>query len=135
MSYKNVIAMLGVTILAFFSTFALAQQQGNPAPGKSGPMGNGPMGRGEMGRGMMSGNMMMGQMMAQHQEMSQLMSKMMQSMTAINTEKDPAKLKALLAEHAALMDQMHGKMMSQGNMMHDMAGQMKNCPAMGDTSK
>ena len=27
------------------------------------------------------------------------------------------------------------KMMGQGNMMHDMAGQMKNCPAMGDASK
>ena len=31
----------------------------------------------------------MGQMLAQHQDMSQLMSKMMQSMTAINNEKDP----------------------------------------------
>ncbi len=129
MSYKSVIAMLGLSVLTLFSTLALAQQ-GTPAPGKSGPMG-----RGQMGGGMMSGNMMMGQMMGQHQEMSQLMSKMMQSMTAINAEKDPAKLKALLAEHAALMDQMHGKMMSQGNMMHDMAGQMKNCPAMGEASK
>lgn len=126
MSYKGVIAMLGLPILAFFSALALAQQ-GNPTPGKSGPMGR--------GQGMMSGNMMMGQMMAQHQEMSQLMSKMMQSMTAINAEKDPAKLKALLAEHAALMDQMHTKMMGQGNMMHDMAGQMKNCPAICGTSK
>jgi NADH pyrophosphatase NudC (nudix superfamily) len=116
--------MLSLAIVTFFSTLALAQQ-GTPAPGNSGPM----------GRRMMGGQMMMGQMTTQHQEMSQLMSKMMQSMTAINAEKDPAKLKALLAEHAALMDQMHAKMMSQGNMMHDMAGQMKNCPAMGDTSK
>ena len=124
MSYKSVIAMLGLSIMILFSTLALAQQ-GTPPPGNSGPM----------GRRMMGGQMMMGQMTTQHQEMSQLMSKMMQSMTAINAEKDPAKLKALLAEHAALMDQMHAKMMSQGNMMHDMAGQMKNCPAMGDTSK
>jgi hypothetical protein len=84
---------------------------------------------------MMGGNMMMGQMTTQHQEMTQLMSKMMQSMAAINAEKDPAKLKALLAEHTALLDQMHGKMMGQGNTMHEMAGQMKNCPAMGDASK
>lgn len=125
MSYKNLIAMLGVTILAFFSTLALAQQPGNPAQGKSGPM----------GKGMMSGNMMMGQMMAQHQDMSQLMSKMMQSMTAMNAEKDPAKLKALLAEHAALMDQMHSKMMSQGSMMHDMDGKMKNCGGTGESGK
>jgi len=90
---------------------------------------------GPMGHGMMGGQKMMGQMTTQHQEMSQLMSKMMQSMAAINVEKDPAKLKALLAEHTALLDQMHSKMMSQGNMMHELAGQMKNCPAMGDTSK
>lgn len=124
MSYKSVIAMLGLFILALFSTLALAQQ-GTPAPGTSGPM----------GRRMMGGNMMMGQMTTRHQEMTQLMSKMMQSMTAINAEKDPAKLKVLLAEHTALLDQMHSKMMGQGNMMHEIAGQMKNCPAMGDTSK
>jgi len=124
MSYKSVIATLGMSILAFFSTLAIAQQ-GNPAPGKSGPMGH----------GMMNGHMMMGQMTTQHQEMSQLMSKMMQSMTAMNAEKDPVKLKALFAEHAALMDQMHTKMMGQGTMMHDMAGQMKNCPGMGEVGK
>ncbi len=90
------------------------------------------MGRGMMGMG---GGMMMGHMMAQHQEMSQLMSKIMQSMTAIDGEKDPAKLKALLAEHAALLDQMHTKMMGQGNMMQNMAGQMKNSPCVGDTSR
>jgi hypothetical protein len=130
MSYKSAIVMLGLSILAFFSTLALAQQ-GTPAPGNSGPMGHGMMG----GHRMMGGQMMMGQMTTQHQEMSQLMSKMMQSMAAINAEKDPAKLKALLAEHTALLDQMHSKMMSQGNMMHQMTGQLKNCPAMGDTSK
>src|ERR1700692_1523503 len=130
MTYKRLIAMFGMSILAFFSTLALAQQQGNPAPGKSGAMDHD-----QMGGGMMGGHMMMGQMMSQHQEMSELMSKMMQSMTAINTEKDPAKLKALLAEHAALMDQMHVKMMSQGNMMREMTGKMKNCGGMGETSK
>ena len=124
MSYKSAIAMLGLSILILFSTLALAQRR-TPAPGNSGPMGH----------GMMGGQMMMGQMTTQHQEMSQLMSKMMQSMAAINVEKDPAKLKTLLPEHTALLDQMHSKMMSQGNMTHELAGQMKNCPAMGDTSK
>ena len=124
MSYQSVIAMLGLSSLVLFPTLGLAQQ-GTPAPGNSGPM----------GRRMMGGNMMMGQMTTQHQEMTQLMSKMMQSMTAINAEKDPAKLKTLLAEHTALLNQMHSKMMGQGNMMHEMAGQMKNCPAMGDASK
>jgi hypothetical protein len=30
---------------------------------------------------------------------------------------------------------MRGKMMGQGTMMQNMAGQMKNCPGMGDASK
>jgi hypothetical protein len=125
MSHKSVIGILALATLALFSTVVAAQQQSSPSQDKSGPM----------GRGMMGGGMMMGQMMAQNQEMSQLMSKMMQSMTAINSEKDPTKLKALLAEHAALLDQMHSKMMGQGNMMQNMAGQMKNCPMMGEASK
>ena len=90
----------------------------------------------------MGHGVMMGHMMIQHQEMSQLINKMMQSMTAINNKKDPAKLKALLAEHAALLDQMRTKMMGQGKkmmgqgkMMQNMAGQMKNCPAMSDSGK
>jgi hypothetical protein len=125
MSHKGVIGTLALATVALFSAVVLAQQQSNLSQEKSGPM----------GRGMMGGGMMMGQMMAQHQGMSQLMSKMMQSMTAINSEKDPAKLKALLAEHAALLDQMRTKMMGQGNMMQNMAGQMENCPGMGDASK
>ena len=86
MSYKNVIAILGLSVLGFDSTLGWAQQPGSAPKDKSGAP----------GRGMMGGQMM-AQMMAQHQEMSQLMAKMMQSMTAINTEKDPAKLKGLLA--------------------------------------
>lgn len=125
MSHKRMIGIFFWATLAMFSAVLVAQQQSNPSQDKSGPM----------GRGMMGGGMMMGQMMSQHQEMSQLMDKMMQSMTAISSEKDPAKLKALLAEHAALLDQMHTKMMGQGNMMQNMAGQMKNCPMMGEASK
>ncbi len=125
MSLKGVIGTIVLVTLALFSAVVVAQQQSNPSQEKSGPV----------GRGMMGGGMMMGQMMAQHQDMSQLMSKMMQSMTAINSEKDPAKLKALLAEHAALLDQMRTKMMGQGTMMQNMAGQMKNCPGMGEASK
>jgi hypothetical protein len=83
----------------------------------------------------MGHGVMMGQMMTQHQEMSQLMNKMMQSMTAINNKKDPAKLKALLAEHAALLDQMRTKMMGQGKMMQNMAGEVRNCPEMSDSGK
>ena len=122
MSHKSLIGAIGPATLALFSALVFARQQTNHSQDKSGA---GPMGRG----------VMMGHMMIQHQEMSQLMNKMMQNMTAINNEKDPAKLKALLAEHAALLDQMRTKMMGQGRMMQNMAGQMKNCPAMSDSGK
>jgi hypothetical protein len=122
MSCKSLIGAISSATLALFSAVVFAQQQTNPSQDKSGA---GPMGRG----------VMMGHMMIQHQEMSQLMNKMMQSMTAINNEKDPAKLKALLAEHAALLDQMRTKMMGRGNMMQNMAGQVRNYPEMSDSGK
>lgn len=125
MNRRSLIGILALATVALFSAAVSGQQQSNPSQEKSGPI----------GRGMMGGGMMMGQMMAQHQEMSQLMNKMMESMAAIRNEKDPDKLKALLAEHAALMDQMRTGMMAQGNMMHNMAGQMKGCPGMGEAGK
>jgi hypothetical protein len=126
MRHKSAAMTIGLAVLAVFSALGLAQQS-NTSEEKSGA--------GPMGRSMMSGGMMMGPMMTQHQEMSQLMNKMMESMAAIKSEKDPAKLKALIAEHSALLDQMRDKMMGQGKMMQNMAGQMKNCPMMGDNSK
>jgi hypothetical protein len=65
---------------------------------------------------MIGGGMMMNHMMAQHQEMSDLMKKMMQSMKAINSEKDPAKLQALIKGHLALMDQMRAKVRGESTM-------------------
>jgi len=124
LSRKGVIGILSSVTLVLFSVVVVAQQQSNPSQEKSGPT----------SRGMMSGGMM-NQMMEQHQGMFQLMSKMTQSMTAIDSEKDPVKLKALLAEHRALMDQMRSKMTEQGSMMQYAMGQMKNCPGMGDAKK
>ena len=79
--------------------------------------------------GMMNGGMgrmmgMMGQMTTHHQQMSDLMNKLMESMTAIQTEKDPAKLQSKMAEHRALLEQMWSQMMQQGSMMQNMSGQM-----------
>jgi hypothetical protein len=55
------------------------------------------------GQGMMGGGIMMmgmmGQMTTHHQQMTELMNKLMQNMTAMQNEKDPAALKAKLAEH------------------------------------
>ena len=120
MTSRNTLSLLGLAALGITVVVAPAQQKDNAAKGKS---------------GMMSGSQMMGQMMTHHQGMSELMNKMTQSMTAINNEKDPAKLKALLAEHAALMDQMRTKMMGEGTMMQNISGQMGNCQMMGETGK
>jgi hypothetical protein len=88
---------------------------------------------GTMGGGMMG---MMGQMTAHHKKMSDLMTKLMASMKAIEDEKDPAALKSKLAEHRTLLEQMHAQMMQQGGMMKDMPGMMmKNCPMMGGSNK
>src|ERR1700674_1606577 len=76
MSHKGLIGLHASGTLVRWSLVVVAQQQSNPSQEKSGPT----------GRGMMSGGMMMNQMMAQHQEMSQLMSKMVQSMRASNSE-------------------------------------------------
>ena len=123
MKLRSIIAALALTTPIFLSTLALAQQPQNPSQRKAGTM----------GRGMSGG--MMGQMMAQHQDMSELMMKMTQSMTAINSEKDPAKLKTLLAEHSALLEQMRNKMSGQGKMMQNMASNMTNCPGMTGASQ
>jgi len=78
---------------------------------------------GDMKMGMMMG-MAMGQMMARHQQMTETMNKLMQSMTAIQNEKDPAALKSKLAEHRALLEQMRNGMMQQDGMMQNMMQRM-----------
>lgn len=91
---------------------------------------------GMMGQGAGQGQGMMGQMTTHHQTMIALMNKLMESMAAIQSEKDPEALKSKLAEHQALLNQMHGQMMQQGKRMQMMSGQMKqSCPGTTDTSK
>jgi hypothetical protein len=130
--------LLGVTLFAFGSGFAARrsaanqtqQDQTTQGQANSGMMGGGMMGGGQ---GMMG---MMGQMTTHHQTMSTLMNKLMESMAAIQNEKDPDALKSKLAEHQALLKQMHGQMMQQGNMMQMMSGQIKqSCPGVGETAK
>ena len=127
-----------------------SQAQSTPAPpeaAKPGMMNGGMVGGGMMSGGAIGGemdkgnapgmmgggimgmmtNMMhgqMGQMMTQHQEMADTMNKMIQSMSAIESEKDPAALKAKMAEHRALMEKMRDQMSEQGGMMHMMMGGM-----------
>ncbi len=93
----------------------------------------GMMGGGMMGQGAGQGQGMMGQMTAHHQQMSTLVNKVMESMAAIQSEKDPEALKSKLAEHQVLLNQMQGQMMQQGKMM---SGQVEqSCPGAGETPK
>jgi len=124
--------MFAVAALAsILAMGAFARQQGQTSPSQPNP---GQASPGMMGQGGMGGGMMMGQMMAHHQQMTELMNKLMQSMTAIQNEKDAAALKVKIAEHQALLAQMRDQMAQQGGMMHNVSAQMQhNCPMMGFT--
>jgi hypothetical protein len=107
-------AILAAVLSVFVGGGVVAQQneqnqttQDQSKPGTPGGM-----------TGMMSQmNQRMGQMMTNHQQMTGLMNKLMDSMKAIQNEKDPAALKQKLAKHRALLEQMRTQMMQQGGMM------------------
>ena len=144
MKAKILTSMFLGTLLFAFGIGSIAKgslanqaQQGQATQGQTNPgmMGGGMMGQGQ---GMMGGGVtgMMGQMSTHHQQMTGLMNKLMQSMAAIQSEKDPEVQKSKLAEHQALLNQMRSQMMEQGNMMQMMSGQIKqSCPGSGDTAK
>lgn len=138
-------SLVAASLSAFVIGGAAQKSQQNPqdqtTQGQSTPgmMGGGMMGQsGGQGQGMMGSGMigMMGQMTNHHQQMSTLMNKLRESMTAIQNEKDPEALKSKLAEHQALLNQMQSQMTQQGKMMQMMSGQIKtNCPVAGDVNK
>jgi hypothetical protein len=80
-----------------------------------------------MGQNMMG---MMHGMMGNQQQMFALMERLMASLKAIQNEKDPVALKLKLAEHQALLNQMHDQMTRQGGMMGDMSDMMTANSAM-----
>jgi hypothetical protein len=130
MRHKLVTAALLATSLTMFVIGGAAQKSQQNSQDQTTQSQSNP---GMMGGGMMG---MMGQMTTHHQQMSALMNKMIESMTAIQNEKDPEALKSKLAEHQALMNQMRSQMNQQGNMVQMMSGQIKtSCPAGGDVSK
>lgn len=112
---KSIGVVALAAVISAFGVGALAQQQKRSA---SEPQSQ-PSQPGMMGGGMMG---MMGQMGNHHQQMVENMNKLMESMSAIEAEKDPAALRAKLAAHRALLEQMRGQMMQQGNMMQQMMG-------------
>jgi hypothetical protein len=91
------------------------------------------MPQGMMGHDAMSGGSMgmMGQMSAHHQEMSKLMDQMMQNMTAMRGETNPAALKGMMGEQEALLKKMHDQMMQHEGMMTKMHQMMSDHEGMG----
>jgi hypothetical protein len=81
MSHQSLIGAIGSAHLGavFSPCFCAAANQSLQDKSGAGPMGRG---------------VMMGHMPIQDQEMSQLMNKVMESMTAINNEKDPPKIES-----------------------------------------
>jgi len=85
--------------------------------------------------GMMSGAMMnqMPKMMMGQNETGKLVDQLTRSFAAIEAEKDPAALKAKLAEHGALIKELQTKVQSQSHMM-DMMQHMMGGSMMGGTA-
>lgn len=126
---KMITASILAVILSVFAVGGLTRSSGQNSRDQSTQDQSKPE---MMGQGMMGGGMM-GQMTTHHQEMSTLMNKLMQSMTAIQNEKDPTALKSKLAEHNTLLKEMHDQMMQQGTMMQNVSGEMmKSCPTGND---
>lgn len=119
---KSIGVVALAAVISAFGVGALAQQQQRSASEPS----NQPSPTQSSKAGMMGGGMMgmMGQMGNHHQQMVENMNKLMESMSAIEAEKDPAALRAKLAAHRALLEQMRGQMMQQGSMMQHMQQMM-----------
>jgi hypothetical protein len=140
MRYKILEMGMLAGVLAVFAVGAVAQrEEHHPDSQATQPQAQTPTEPqpGMMGGGMTGGMMsMMGQMTNQNQQMSDMVAKMTQNMAAMQNEKDPTKIKTMMADQQAMLEQMRGQMMKQGNMMQNSSGMMmKNCPMAGDDSK
>jgi hypothetical protein len=118
-------SLLMAIILIFAVSGAIAQHNNHHSQAQTqdqstpGMMGGGMMGMiGQMNQM----NHMMGRMMTQHQQMSDMMTKLMQNMRAMQNEKGPAKLQTMMKDQQMMLDQMHTHMMHEGEMMHQMMG-------------
>jgi len=79
--------------------------------------------------GMMSGGMMMGQ-----NDTAKLVEQLTKSFAAMEAEKDPTALKAKLAAHGVLLNELQAKVQAQSHMM-DMMQHMMGGAAMGGATK
>jgi hypothetical protein len=126
-------AIVTIAALGLFVAGAAAQHEGHhsdQAPAQAGM--TGPNACGPMMSQMPS--MMMGQT-----DSWKLVEELQKSLAAIEAEKDPAALKAKLAEHGALLKQLQAKVLSQSHrmemMQHMMSGSMMGGGTTGGETK
>jgi len=72
----------------------------------------------------MSMGMAMGQMSAHHDEILETMAKVMQSMNAIQNERNEKALRSKLAEHRALLQELQTELNEEGGSMKNMTQMM-----------
>ena len=98
---------------------------------------------GTQGGGMVMGmsmGMMMGQMSAHHDEITETMGKVMQSMNALQNERNEKALRSKLAEHRALLQELQTELNEEGGAMKNMAqmmggGSLAQAPSPSSPSK
>ena len=69
-------------------------------------------------------NEMKGGMMAEHAQVDKLVDQLVTGFAAIESEKDPAALRAKLAEHGKLLKELQSKLQGQSQRMEHMHGMM-----------
>lgn len=116
MRYQKAAVLILAAPLAAFALEARhppQDSQGQATQDQSKPCGSETL---RSGKGMMDRDIMPSRMMARHQQMQETMNKLMESITALENETDPAALKSKLTEHRALLEQMRKQIRQQGTM-------------------
>jgi hypothetical protein len=118
MEYKRVVVLI---LAAPLAAFAIASSARHPTQESGDETIQGQSKAGEPGATIMGSGMngMSSRMMTRHEEICETMDKLMQSMTAIENETDPAALKSRLAEHRALLEHVRDQVIQQ-RMMYEM---------------
>lgn len=118
MTYQRIAVLILATPLA---AFAIASSARHPTQESRDQTIQDQSKPGEPGGGMGSGmNGMPSRMMTRHEEICETIDKLMQSLTAIENEKDPAALKSRLVEHRALLEHVRDQVIQQ-SMMQQMS--------------
>ena len=135
---RMVVALLAIgSWMALGSVLAQHEQhQTGPATPQTGSQTESMMAGGMMSGGMaMCQQMMSGGMSCPHQAMKNITAQLVSKIEAIETEQDPALLKAQVAELRTLVKELQAKAEEKCPMMVEMGGPMMTGPMMGGEHK